>query len=230
VWGFPADAQSSSKIGVIKNVKSLEVGCTPMAEVADKMNNTIKLPALTLLMGFQALTVLAETAAPGSKEDIYVVRSLLIARETPTNFCSQVGPGFGKLQSENHYLFKSIAVQTTDGRVANTNVRTVGKFHACIGETGDPKVMNVFAQGSLGSVTFTGRGECSTDRQDFPETGIDTSRCYLNLGGLPDRFVGGKLTTNSIGSRRLIGAISEPTGYTQPSIATFRLWRKNAWD
>ena len=193
----------------------------------NKMNRTTKLPAIALFIGLQTLTALADTPASGSKEDIYVVRSFLIARDTPTNFCSQVKPGFGKLLSENHYLFKSIAVQTTDGRVAKTNVRTVGKFHACIGETGDPKVMNVFAQGSLGSVTFTGRGECSTDRQDFPESGIDTSRCYLNLGGLPDRFVGGKLTTNSIGSRRLIGAISDPPGYTQPSIATFRLWRKS---
>ena len=184
-----------------------------------------RLAVIALLIGLQAPMVLADGPAPGSKEDIYVVRSFLIARDRPTDFCSQVEPGFGKLQSENHYLFKSISIQTADGRVANTNVRTVGKFHACIGETSDPKVMNVFAQGSLGSVTFTGRGECSTDRQDFPEPGIDTSRCYLNLAGLPDRFVGGKLTTNSIGSRQLIGGISDPPGYTQPSIATFRLWR-----
>jgi hypothetical protein len=177
-----------------------------------------------LFILFQTLTALAGAPAPGSKEDIYVVRSFLIARGTPTDFCSQVERGFGKLQSENHYLFKSIAVQTADGRVANTNVRTVGAFHACIGETGDPKVMSVFAQGSLGSVAFTGRGECVTDRQNFPEPGIDSARCHLNLRDLPDRFVGGTLTTNSIGSRQLVGGISDPPGYTQPSIATFRLW------
>lgn len=176
-------------------------------------------------MGLQKSAVLAEAAALGSKEEIYVVRSFLIARDRPTNFCSQAGPGFGKLQSENHYLFKSIAVQTTDGRVVNTSVRTVGKFHACIGEANDPKVMSVFAQGSLGPVSFTGRGECLIDKQNFPEPGIDSSRCYLNLRDLPNQFVGGKLTTNSVGSRRLIGGISDPPGYTQPSIATFRLWR-----
>ena len=191
---------------------------------------------MAVLIGLPALKALSEVAAPQarkdiagediSKDDIYVVRSFLIARDAPTDFCSKVEPGFGKLQSENHYLFKSIAVQTKDGRVANTNVRTVGTFHACIGETSDPKVMSVFAQGSLGSVKFTGRGECVTVRQDFPEPGIDSSRCYLNLRDLPDRFVGGKLTTNSIGSRKLIGGITDPPGYTQPSIATFRLWRK----
>ena len=181
---------------------------------------------MALLAGLQAPIALAEAPAPASKEDIYVVRSFLIARDAPTKFCSPVGPGFGKLESENRYLFKSMAIQTGDGRVANANVKTVGTFHACIGQTRDPNVMNVFAQGSLGSVAFTGRGECSTDRRDFPEPGIDTSRCWLDLGGLPDRFVGGKLTTNSVGSRRLIGAISDPPGYTQPSIATFRLWRK----
>jgi hypothetical protein len=195
------------------------------------MNNTGRLLAMAVFMGLQALTALAAVAAPQSREDIsrediYVVRSFLIARDAPTDFCSRVEPGFGKLQSENHYLFKSIAVQTSDGRVANANVRTVGTFHACIGETPDPKVMNVFAQGSLGPVAFTGRGECRTDRQGFPEPGIDTSRCNLDLRDLPDGFVGGKLTTNSIGSRRLIGGTSDPPGYTQPSIATFRLWRK----
>jgi len=189
------------------------------------MRNTAASFAIAIFMGLRTLTAVADPSAMGSKEDIYVVRSFLIARDTPTAFCFRVNPGIGKLQSENHYLFKSIAVQTTDGRVANTNVRTVGTFHACIGETSDAKVANVFAQGTLGSVAFTGRGECLTDRQDFPEPGIDSSRCHLNLRDLPDGFVGGKLTTNSIGSRQLIGGNSDPPGYTQPSIATFRLWR-----
>ena len=189
------------------------------------MRNATASSAIAIFMGLRTLAAVADSPAAGSKEDIYVVRSFLVARDAPTAFCSRVEPGFGKLQSENRYLFKSIAVQTTDGRVANTNVRTVGTFHACIGETSDPKVASVFAQGTLGSVAFTGRGECLTDRQDFPEPGIDSSRCNLNLRDLPDGFVGGKLTTNSIGSRQLIGGISDPPGYTQPSIATFRLWR-----
>lgn len=189
------------------------------------MRNTAASSVIAIFMGLRTLAAVADSPAAGSKEDIYVVRSFLTARNAPTAFCSRVGPGFGKLQSENHYLFKSIAVQTMDGRVANTNVRTVGRFHACIGETSDPKVVHVFAQGTLGSVSFMGRGECMTDRHDFPEPGIDSSRCNLNLRDLPDGFVGGKLTTNSIGSRQLIGENSDPPGYTQPSIATFRLWR-----
>lgn len=189
------------------------------------MRKTAASSVIAIFMGLRTLTAAADSPATGSKEDIYVVRSFVIARDAPTAFCSGVEPGFGKLQSENRYLFKSIAVQTADGRVAITDVRTVGTFHACIGETSDPKVASVFAQGTLGSVAFTGRGECVTDRQDFPEPGIDSSRCHLDLRDLPDGFVGGKLTTNSIGSRRLIGGISDPPGYTQPSIVTFRLWR-----
>lgn len=190
-------------------------------EATNPFFHAARLTAILSCIGLHTATAWAD--APKSKEDIYVVRSFRIARVEPTSLCSQAR--FAKLLYEDHYLFKSINVRTTDGMVVDANVATVGKLQACFGETGDPNVSNFFASGSLGSTAFVGRGECRMVRQDFPEPGILPYRCHLNLEGLPSPYIGGQLTTNTIRSRQAIGAVSNPPGYTQPSIATVRLWR-----
>jgi hypothetical protein len=78
----------------------------------------------------------------------------------------------------------------------------------------------------LGKVPFVGRGECVTTRRDHPEPGISLQRCFMELSGLPAAYVGGHLTTNTISSRSSLGDGTDPPGYTQPSIATIRLWRR----
>jgi len=78
----------------------------------------------------------------------------------------------------------------------------------------------------LHTVTFTGRGECRLAKRDYPEPGIVVVRCFLELSDLPSGYVGGQLTTNTITSRIRLGDKSDPPGYTQPSIATVRLWRR----
>lgn len=64
------------------------------------------------------------------------------------------------------------------------------------------------------------RGDYRTTKQDFPEPGISVMTC------VPDGYAGGQFATNTIQSRQLLGPVSDPPGYTQPSIATVRLWRK----
>ncbi len=110
----------------------------------------------------------------------------------------------------------------------NDNVRTVGKLRACFGSTNDPKLQNFYAEGSLGAVVFTGKGECLANKSDYPEAGITGVRCFLHLGGLTPEYFGGELTTNSIRSRNVVGGVSDPPGYTQPSIATIRLWKRRS--
>ena len=108
----------------------------------------------------------------------------------------------------------------------NANVATIGRLHACFGSTADPLTTNFYAEGALGDVPFTGRGECRTAKQDYPEPGITVYRCFLELRDLPREYQGGQLTTNTVISRQGIGEASDPPGYTQPSIATVRLWKK----
>jgi hypothetical protein len=50
--------------------------------------------------------------------------------------------------------------------------------------------------------------------------------CQLDLTGLPTAYVGGQLTTNTLASRTIIGADTDPPCYPQLSIATVRLWTK----
>jgi len=63
-------------------------------------------------------------------------------------------------------------------------------------------------------------------KKDFPEPGLSVFRCFLEIQNLPEGYVGGQLTTNTVVSRRSIGEVSDPPGYIQPSIATIRLWKK----
>src|ERR1700675_4427979 len=166
-----------------------------------------------------------KTSASGV-EEIYIARSWRESRETPTEFCAQSRTNFEKRTSEDHFTFRSISIQTSNGRMIDGDVQTIGRLRACFGSTADPKLQNFYAEGALGDVTFRGRGECLTYKDDYPEPGIISLRCFLHLSGLPAPYVAGELTTNSIRSRNVLGGVSDPPGYTQPSIATIRLWRK----
>jgi hypothetical protein len=130
------------------------------------------------------------------------------------------------MDSEDQFLFQSVNTDTADGRITDANVATVGTLHACFGPTSDLSHFSFYAEGGLSEFRFTGRGECLMAHQDFPEQGLNVLRCYLDLYGLPASFVGGQLTTNTVTSRRAVGASSDPPGYVQPSIATLRLWKK----
>ena len=56
-------------------------------------------------------------------------------------------------------------------------------------------------------MTFTGRGNCLSTRENYPEPGINGFRCYLDLTDLPPEYVGGQLTTNTI-----VRALNVPAG------------------
>ena len=163
--------------------------------------------------------------ARDSVEDIYVVRSVRLSRVTPTAFCAAKRVGFDS-QNDDQYSFKAVATRAADGTITNAAGPEAGRAHACFGPTSDPSILNFYAEGSLGTVTFTGRGQCRLLRADVPEPGINRATCFLELANLPAFYIGGLLTSNTILSRQLNGETSDPRGYVQASIATIRLWRK----
>jgi hypothetical protein len=167
----------------------------------------------------------ARIAAGPQLEEIYIARSVRESRIAPTEFCAQTRSGFGDAQFEDRYTFRSTATRSSDGRMVNLNVRTIGILHACIGRTSDPAIVRFYGEGVLGGAAFTGTGDCRSNA-DFPEKGLLVSKCFLDLSGLPDRYVAGLLTTNSMNSLKPLGLETNPRGYTQSSIATIRLWRK----
>jgi hypothetical protein len=134
--------------------------------------------------------------------------------------------GFGRTLFEDRFTLRSIESRPADGLVVNADLQTIGNMRVCFGATGDASTVNFHAEGTLAAVTFTGNGECLTVKRDFPESGLTVMRCYLELENLPAGYVGGQLTTNTVLSRSVVGPVSDPEGYTQPSIVTIRLWKR----
>lgn len=168
-------------------------------------------------------------SATESREEVFVLRSLRYERTTKSNWCTPALPGFtplsGGFVAEDRHTMWAIAIGATDGRVTNDKVNKVGEIRSCIAVTADPRVFSFYAEGRVASLSFTGAGDCLPIRSDFPEKGITTFRCVLDLRDLPPPYVGGVLTTSTINSRAPLGEVSDPPGYSQPSIATIRLWR-----
>jgi hypothetical protein len=185
----------------------------------------IKLASFTVLAAGCCLDIVA-VAQSSDVEDVYVLRSLRLARSEATSFCAQDRTGFDKMNVEDQYQFKSVTTRESDGVVTDSNVQTVGTLHACFGTTAEPQVYSFYAEGLLGATSFMGKGECSVVKNDFPEPGARALRCFMTLEGLPSNYAGGLLTTNTITSRTTVGPVSDPPGYVQPSIATVRLWKK----
>ena len=119
-----------------------------------------------------------------------------------------------------------MALEDSDSRIIDPNVKAGGTVHACFGETPDPKIVNFYAEGFLASTPFTGLGDCHRHKANFPEQGLMALNCFMDLSGLPMQYAGGFLATNTVNSRAVTGARSDPAGYVQASIATIRLWKK----
>lgn len=176
---------------------------------------------------FVPATAAAQHPAVGSAvERIYILRSVRLSRVTTSEYCSERRTGFPGATFEDRYEFKAVAARSADGAVTNAAGPTVGHLHACLGATSDSLVTWFYAQGDVIGIQFTGHGDCRTTGRQVPEPGITPWSCYLDLTALPDSLGGGQLTTNTVNSRAVLGLVSDPPGYAQPSIATVRLWRK----
>ena len=140
-----------------------------------------------------AITILGcATPNPGSinmqatsqSEDIYVLRSLREERIPKSTWCTLERAGFQQFVFEDRFSMWSVRVQQEDGRIADAKAGKAGDLQTCFGSTADPKVVNFYAEGHVAQVPLTGNGECHLVRADFPEKGLATYRCYLNLRGL----------------------------------------------
>lgn len=162
----------------------------------------------------------------GNLEEIYFARSVRESRIKPTEFCAEARTGFANSVYEDRYTFRSISGSSSDGRMVDGNVRTIGTGHACFGETGDSKRLNFYGEIRLGRNEFKGIGVCLAMKADFPERGLTANHCFLDISSIPRPYVGGLLTTNTMVSLQTLGLETEPRGYTQSSIATIRLWKR----
>lgn len=168
--------------------------------------------------------------APGSREDIYVLHSLREERIVESSWCTPERAGSALLTGdaiEERFGLWSVRAESQSGRIADSKTGRVGEIRTCTAATLEPKVFNFYAEGKLAKVPFTGNGDCRLVEADYPEKGIAALRCYLNLRGLPSEYQGGLATSNTLVSAAVLGGETDPPGYLQTSIATFRLWK--AW-
>ena len=185
------------------------------------------MPSIRLgLIALACVAAFADRASAQNSqpEEIYVARSVREARVPATEFCSSERTGFNAA-TEDRFTFRSIALNL-EGRMTNANVQMVGDLHACFSSLSGNQIL-FYAEGQLPGVSFKGLGDCLIIKLSFPEKGINTHRCWLDLSDLPAQYAGGVLTTNTLNSvSNLLGTETFPTGYTQVSIATVRLWKK----
>jgi hypothetical protein len=186
------------------------------------------LSGLSLVASIEAFPQAQSTKAADSRvEDIYIGRSVPESMSSTSEFCAEARTGFPiGAGREYHYSLRSTATRGSDGLMINTNVKAIGRLHACFGSTAEPMVLKFYAEGVLGSTTFKGRGECVYMRKGPPEEGLSPKRCFLDLYDLSNAYVGGLLTMNSLESRASVGEVSLPPGYTQAGIFTVRLWKR----
>lgn len=141
-------------------------------------------------------TINAQAVSP--REDVFILRSLREERIPKSTWCTSERAGFGQFVFEDRFTMWSVTVRPRDGQINDFKAGEAGTLRTCFGPTADPKVVNFYAEGQIAGVSLTGNGECQLVRADFPEKGISTYRCFLNLRGLPSAYVGGLLTTNSL--------------------------------
>jgi hypothetical protein len=126
---------------------------------------------------------------------------------------------------EERFGLWSVRVETQTGRIADSETSKVGEIRTCSAATLDPSVLNFYAEGKLVELPFTGNGDCRLVSADYPERGLAALRCFLNLRGLPSDYQGGLATSNTLVSEAVLGGETDPPGYLQTSVATFRLWK-----
>lgn len=167
--------------------------------------------------------------ASAEVEEIYILRSVRESRVQPApEACATARTKLAEPAWEDQYTFRSVTTHAGDGRVAENEVNTVGSIRACFGKTADPTVLELYGDAVINGIAAKAFGKCYTTKKNFPEAGINLFGCMFELFDLPAPYVGGQLTTNSLSSPKLFGTASEPQGYTQVSIATVRLWKKQS--
>jgi hypothetical protein len=160
-------------------------------------------------------------------EEIYVLRSIREPRASTSDGCAASRTGFDPFptDAERFFSFWSVRSRAEDGRVTDAKQARVAELRGCFGATEDRARQNFYAEIELRAISFRGRGECLALGIDVPEAGLFPVRCQLVLSGLPAPYVGGLLTTNTITSKASFGGETDPSGYTQASIAAIRLWK-----
>jgi hypothetical protein len=176
--------------------------------------------------GFQAGLSAQKAEAPArstqrSVEDVYVARARFSSPNLPvTSFCdaAQFPAGY-PVERERHYEYWSTTGRSTDGLVANGEVRRLGGHHGCYSVNKDGLIYS-YMTGTFAGLPFTARGTCVFNPERAPAPAVTPYTCNYALSDLPTGYVGGQATWN--------GITTNDPGYLTTTIGTIRLWKRPA--
>lgn len=133
---------------------------------------------LSALLGNQPV-LRAQGSAP-QLEEIYIARSVRESRTPPSEFCAPSRTGFADTTIEGRYAFRSTATRSSDGRMVDRNVSTIGSIHGCFGRTSAPFKMLpgfIWSSGSTAS-TLSNCWGVETDPPGYTQSSIATIRLW----------------------------------------------------
>src|SRR5262249_29856111 len=108
---------------------------------------TLTFIALALLGSepLRAQNIQATQPAAGAEvEEIYIVRSVRESRMPPTEFCAKARTGIDDATAEDQLTLRSLTTGTSDGRVLDTNAKTIGSIRSCVGRTANPAISKFY--------------------------------------------------------------------------------------
>ncbi|HEV2700456.1 MAG TPA: hypothetical protein VGV09_02410 [Steroidobacteraceae bacterium] len=178
-------------------------------------------------------TLTQEHAAPPASAYVTEVSADLeeisVTRTTRTQYLPGTTPACDvapfKSASEQHYDSWSVKLRSSDARMANTHVTRTGGFAACFGTIAPDGSFPMYAWGSQATVSYRALGECRFMHSKPPAAGLLVLNCRADFSGLPNRYIGGYLTTSSLAPSGGKSGLDVP-GYLSTSIITMRLWKK----
>lgn len=99
----------------------------------------------------------------------------------------------------------------------------MGGFTACFGQPAPGQPLKMYALGKVGSLTWTGVGECNVMKSMPPVRTVVPFNCVLDLSGLPAGYVGGFGASSTLATN--LGKDADPTahvpGYLSTSVVRF---------
>lgn len=200
--------------------------------------NTGFLVCALCLSSMLAATPSAQIPTTAEVEEVFVYLAVRTNRVPGQSDAACNDAGFA-VRQRNDTELRTLSLATATGKVAREIGDVIGTTVGCFGDGSESGITPFFSRLTINGITAIGRGQCRRQYSDFPEARVGVQDCWLKLENLPDGYVGGFLTSNTLATRAANpvaaanceggpcgrGLDSDPPGYGLPALSTLRLWK-----
>lgn len=167
-----------------------------------------------------------ENEVRGGLEEIYVFRTTRTARQAGASPACSSAPF--QVANSDHYDLWSIGLRAADSRVVETHKRAVGSFNGCFTPLVPGRPLQMYANGAVGRIRWTGLGECRVADAQPPARTVVAFSCQLKLSDLPQSYAGGLAVSSTLATHlgKDTPAMAHVPGYLSTSVVIIRFWKK----